>query len=251
LIRLIAVLVAALCLAPLLAGCGDAARLDALATQGRARVVEVVTGDLVRLSDGSDLKLAGVTAPRLDAPYGEASRERLARMVLGHDVELLSAGAARDPFGRKVAQLRLAKGRRWVQGRMLREGAVRVRTFPESRALAREMLRREGEARNEGRGLWALPAYQVKIAGEAAVAPPGFTLVEAQVGQVRTGGDSRLLDLGHGLSAVIPAQAIQDFDSAGRSPASLEGRLVRLRGYVRNGELRLDHPELLEILNPQ
>lgn len=245
--RIVAVLFAALCLT----ACGDAARLDALPTQGRAKVVEVVTGDMVRLSDGSDLKLAGVTAPKLDAPYGEASRERLAKMVLGHEVELLSAGAARDPFDRKVAQLRLAKGRRWVQGQMLREGAVRVRTFPESRALAREMLRREGEARNARRGLWALPSYRVMIAGEAAVAPPGFVLVEAQVGQVRTGTDSRRLNLGHGFTAIIPARAIHDFDSAGRSPASLEGRLVRLRGYVRDGELRLDHPEGLEILNPE
>ena len=246
-IRVVAVVLAALCLA----ACGDAARLDALATQGKARVVEVVTGDMVRLSDGSDLKLAGITAPRLDAPYGEASRERLAKMVLGQDVELLSAGAATDPFGRKVAQLRLAKGRRWVQGRMLREGAARVRTFPEARALAREMLRREAEGRNARRGLWALPAYRVLIAGEGAAAAPGFTLVEGQIGQVRTGSDSRLLDLGHGFSAVIPARAIQDFDSAGRSPASLEGRLVRLRGYVRDGQMRLDHPEGLEILNPQ
>ncbi len=246
-IRVLGVVVAALCLA----ACGDAARLDALSAQGKARVVEVVTGDMVRLSDGSDLKLAGITAPKLDEPYGEASRERLATMVLGQDVELMSAGAARDPFGRKVAQLRLAKGRRWVQGRMLREGAARVRTFPESRALASEMLRREGEGRNAGRGLWALPGYRVLIAREAAVAPPGFALVEAQVGQVRTGTDSRRLNLGHGLSAIIPARAIQDFDSAGRSPASLEGRLVRVRGYVRDGELRLDHPEGLEILNPQ
>jgi hypothetical protein len=68
---------------------------------------------------------------------------------------------------------------------------------------------------------------------------------------VRTATDSRRLNLGHGLSAIIPARAIQDFDSAGRSPASLEGRLVRVRGYVRDGELRLDHPEGLEILNPQ
>ncbi len=127
-IRALAVVFAAFCLTAPLAACGDAARLDALASQGKARVVEVVTGDMVRLSDGEDLKLAGVTAPKLDEPYGEASRERLATMVLGQDVELLSAGAARDPFGRKVAQLRLAKGRRWVQGRMLREGAVRVRT---------------------------------------------------------------------------------------------------------------------------
>ena len=76
-------------------------------------------------------------------------------------------------------------------------------------------------------------------------------VAEAQVAQVRTGTDSRVLDLGHGFSAEIPARAIQDFDSAGRSPASLEGRLVRVRGYLRDGRMRLDHPEGLEILNPQ
>ncbi|NBB14616.1 hypothetical protein GVN21_04480 [Caulobacter sp. SLTY] len=235
-----------------LSACGEAAKLDSLAAQGRARVVEVVTGDMVRLDDGSDLKLAGITAPKLSEPYGEASRERLADMVLGKDIELLSAGAAKDPFGRRLAQVRMAKGRRWVQGRMLREGAVRVRTFPESRALAGMMLRREGEARNKSDGLWALPRYRVLLPKEAVAATPGFALVEGQVGQVTTSGDARVLDLGHGFRAEIPARAIQDFDSAGRSPAALEGRLVRVRGYVgREGSMRLDHPETVEILNPQ
>jgi micrococcal nuclease len=244
-----------LCMAVLalaLAGCGEAAKLDSLAGQGRAKVVEVVSGDMVRLDDGSDLKLAGITAPKLSEPYGEASRERLANMVLGKDVELLSSGAAKDPFGRRLAQLRMAKGRRWVQGRMLSEGAVRVRTFPESRALASMMLRREGEARNKARGLWALPRYRVMLPNEALAATPGFALVEGQVGHVTTSGEARLLDLGHGFRVEIPARAIQDFDSAGRSPARLEGRLVRVRGYVgREGSMRLDHPEMVEILNPQ
>lgn len=243
--RLFALLICALALA----GCGEAARLDSLATQGKTRVVEVVTGDMVRTEDGLTVKLAGVTAPRLDAPYGEASRELLADMVLGQPVELLSAGAATDPFGRRVAQLRLAKGRRWVQGRMLKDGAVRVRTFPESRALAAMMLNREAQARNKGQGLWALPPYRVLIPAEAVVAAPGFALVEGQVRQVKTGTDARSLDLGRGFFVTIPARAIQDFDSAGRSPASLEGKLVRVRGTIGRGEgMRLDHPESLEIL---
>jgi len=246
--RLLPLLLAALALA----GCGEAARLDALAGQGRGRVVEVVTGDMVRLDDGSDLKLAGITAPKLSEPYGEASRERLAKMVLGKDVELLSAGAAKDPFGRRLAQLRMAKGRRWVQGRMLEEGAARVRTFPESRALAKMMLRREAQGRNRARGLWALPAYRVLLPTEVLARPPGFALVEGQVRQVTTGGEARFLDLGHGFIVEIPARAVQDFDSAERSPAELEGRLVRVRGYVsRGGTMRLDHPETVEILNPQ
>ncbi|MBX3478984.1 MAG: thermonuclease family protein [Caulobacter sp.] len=232
-----------------LGGCGEAARLDSLASQGKAKVVEVVTGDMVRTDAGETIKLAGITAPRLDDPYGEASRERLAEMVLGQQVELLAAGAATDPFGRRVAQLRLAKGRRWVQGRMLQEGAARVRTFPESRALASMMLDREAQARNRGRGLWTLLDYRVMIPAEAVKAAPGFALVEGQVLKVHTGADARLLDLGHGFTVRIPARAIQDFDSAGRSPAALEGQLVRVRGSIgRGGDMRLDHPEGVEIL---
>ncbi len=232
-----------------LAACGEAARLDALASQGHAKVVEVPSGDQVRLEDGRRVKLAGIVAPPLDQPYGEASRQLLAEMVLGQEIELLSSGAAADPFGRTLAQARLVRGRRWVQGRMLEQGAARVRTFNDSRALADMMLRREGQGRTRKRGLWALDDYRVLLAREAVAAPPGFYLIEAQVRQVRTGSDGRVLDLGSGLLGIIPARSIQDFDSAGRSPAALEGKLVRVRGYVRrDGEIRLDHPEMLEVL---
>jgi micrococcal nuclease len=245
LIRLACILLSALALA----ACGEAARLDGLASQGRAKVVEVPTGDMVRLDDGRTVKLAGITAPRLDAPYGEAARERLARMVLGQQVELLSAGAAQDPFGRTLSQLRMAKGRRWVQGRLLKDGAARVRTFSDSRALAPMMLNREASARNARQGLWALEDYRVLVPGEAVKAPPGFALVEGQVRQVRTGIDGRIVDLGRGFLVTIPAKAIEDFDSAGRSPAALEGKLVRVRGTInRDGQMRLDHPEGVEIL---
>lgn len=241
-------LVLALLASLFLTACGEAARLDALASQGRAKVVEAPTGDTLRLEDGRMVKLAGLWAPKLTEPYGESARQQLAEMVLGQEIELLAAGAKTDPFGRTLAQVRMVRGRRWVQGQLLENGAARVRTFSDSRALAALMLRREAEARNESRGLWRLPDYRVQLPVEAAQADPGFRLVEGQVRQVRTGVDSRTLDLG-GLRLIVPARAIADFDRAGRSPADLEGRLIRVRGYVgRDGDMRLDHPEAIEIL---
>ena len=64
---------------------------------------------------------------------------------------------------------------------MLEAGDARVRTWADNRALARPMLDAEARARLKGRGLWALPAYQVRLPDEAAARPFGFQLVEGRV----------------------------------------------------------------------
>lgn len=232
-----------------LAGCGEAARLDSLADQGRGQVVEVISGDSVRLDSGDVVKLAGITAPRWDQPGGEAARQALAGLTLGQTVELLSAGSREDPFGRRMAHLRRVKGRTWVQGRLLEDGAVRVRTFADSRALAGLMLAHEARARQGRRGLWADRGYQVRLPAEALAGPPGFVLVEGRVKSGWLESDGRRLDLGSGLVLALPARSLGDFDSAGLAPASLQGRLLRVRGYLgRDGEMRIDHPEAIEVL---
>lgn len=240
---LIAVLVALL-----LAGCGDGAALDRLAPAGRGRVVEVIAPDLVMLDDGEAVKLAGLASLPRAEPYAAEARAELDQLVLGKEVELLSGGAARDPFGRRVAHLRLVGGRGWVQGEMLEAGAGRVRTFPDNRALAREMLEREAKARRAERGLWALPIYRVRLPGEVRLAH-GFHIVEGRVSAVRRYGRGFELDVG-GLSADIPARAAADFEAAQKAPPTLAGKLIRIRGTVRQGpSMRLDHPEMVELLD--
>ena len=232
----------------LLTACGDGAALDRLAPAGRARVVEVIAPDLVVLDDGQTLKQAGLASFPAREPYAAEARAALAKIALGQEVELLSGGAARDPFERRVGHLRLVKGRRWVQGEMLAVGAGRVRTFPDNRALAGEMLEREAKARIAGRGLWALPAYQVRLPSETRTAR-GFQIVEGRVTGVRRLGRGFELDV-QGLTANIPANAAGDFESAGKAPPTLAGRLVRIRGTIRQGpSIRLDHPEALELLD--
>lgn len=248
-LRGLAGLAAGLLSALVLAGCGEAARLDSLADQGRGQVVEVMSGDSVRLDSGDVVKLAGITAPRWDQPGGEASRQALASLTLGQTVELLSAGSREDPFGRRLAHLRRVKGRTWVQGRLLEDGVVRVRTFADSRALAGLMLAHEARARQGRRGLWADRGYQVRLPAEALAGPPGFVLVEGRVKSSWLEADGRRLDLGSGLVLALPARSLGDFDSAGLAPASLQGRLLRVRGYLgRDGEMRIDHPEAIEVL---
>ena len=76
----------------------------------------------------------------------------------------------------------------------------------------------------------------------------GFQIVEGKVTTVRRDGRGFALDV-QGLSAAIPAYAVRDFEAAGKAPADLAGRLVRLRGAIRRGpSMRLDHPEMVELL---
>lgn len=235
----------------LLAGCGDRA-LDRLAQGEHAQVAEVPTGDQLVLGDGRRVKLAGIDAPKGDAPYAEAAREALRRLVAGRQVELLYGGAHQDPFGRTVAQVRTVGDRRWLEAALLDAGAARVRTYPDNRALARDMLEREAGARRGRRGLWAVAAYRVRLPGEVGPDAGGFQIVEGRVWRAGRFARGVFLDFGRNwretVSLEIPGQAMRDFRAAGLDPLQLEGRLIRARGTVQGRRLLIDHPEQIEVL---
>ena len=236
-----------------LAGCGDGVELDRLAAGPHARVASALSGDTLKLTTGAELRLAGVEAPHGSDPYAPQSRALLQGLAAGQDIERLYGGARADPTGREVAQARLSRGRRWLEGELLRAGAVRVRTFADNRALAKRMLDLEAGARKARRGLWALPAYQVRLPEEVAPGGEDFEVVEGRVVRVGRTGATTYLDFAQdwrrGLSVHIPRSAADDFDLANLDLSSLRGRLVRVRGLVRGGRtLWLDHPEALEVL---
>lgn len=234
-----------------LAGCGGDG-LDRLAAAGGGRVIEVRSGDVVVLDSGQPVRLAGVQAPYGDAPGAEAARAALDALALGQPVELLSGGALTDPTGRKVAHVRRAKGRLWLQGAMLDAGMSQVRTFADNRAMAAVMLEREAKARLAKKGLWADGRLKVLLPQEVAADQRGFCVVEGRVGRVRRiggGFDLDLIEAGRLVSGEVPPRAVADFAAAGKRPTELAGRLVRMRGNLRpGGQIWLDHPEAVEVL---
>ncbi|HTK34700.1 MAG TPA: thermonuclease family protein [Caulobacteraceae bacterium] len=239
----------------LLAGCGADAALDALPAGGRGRVTEIQAGDSLILAPGGLVRLAGVEAPKGEEPYAVEARAALARLALGHEIELLQGGERQDARGRILAQARETGRRTWLQGALLRQGAARVRTYPDNRALARAMLEEEAKARTARRGLWALPAYQVRLPQEVGPDQRGFVVVEGRVRRLwRDRGRVVLAfeDRSVGFAAEIPFVAQDDFSAGGMEPATLAGRLIRVRGVVsptpEGPRLWLDHPEQVEPL---
>ena len=235
-----------------LAGCGDGAALDRLAAGERGSVAQVRSGDVVVLRSGLVVRLAGLETPRRDEPGGEAALSDLRRLTEGREIELRYGGQRKDPFGRALAQVRLADGRRWVQCALLRDGMARVRTFADNRALARPMLACEAQARRHGRGLWASAANRVRLPGEIDDGASGFQIVEGKVVRATPTSAGVYLDFSdapRGFAVQVAGRAAPDLRKAGLAPGALAGRLIRVRGVIGgDGLMRVDHPEQIEVL---
>jgi endonuclease YncB( thermonuclease family) len=242
---------AGIALAAALAGCGGPG-VDQLAAGPTAVVTEVRNGDSVVLRGGQVVRLAGVEAPKGADPFADDARAALSKLVLGKSVRLMFGGARQDAYGRTLAQLKIAKGGAWVEKTLLEAGDARVHTWPDNRALARSMLDAEARARLNKRGLWALPAYQVRLPDEAAARPFGFQLVEGRVVSAAERDGVLRLDLERWIEAEVPREAQGAFTAAGLVLTDLPGKLVRIRGLVRPGSgeglMKLDHPEQVEVL---
>jgi micrococcal nuclease len=235
-----------------LQACGDGGQLDRLAAGERAKVAEVVDGDEIRLSNGLDVRLAGIDAPWADEPGGTAARAYLNALVLGREVQLFYGGARRDKRGRALAQVRLTDGRLWVEGAILSDGWARVRTFADNRALAAPMLEDEAHARVARRGLWAMPAYEVRLPQEVSPDTRGLQIVEGRVLTVTPTRSGLYLDFTpdkKGFAVLVAPHAAGDLAAAGIAAETLKGRLIRVRGVISYGEtMHIDHPELIEVI---
>ncbi|HEY4030224.1 MAG TPA: thermonuclease family protein [Caulobacteraceae bacterium] len=234
-----------------LAGCGGPG-VDQLAAGPKAIVTEIRSGDAVVLKTGQVVRLAGVEAPKGSDPFAREAREALSKLVLGREVQLMYGGARQDAYGRALAHLKLAKGGAWVEKVLLEDGDARVHTWPDNRALARPMLDAEARARVARRGLWGLPAYQVRLPDEAAARPFGFQVVEGRVTSAAERDGAVRLDIERWVEAEVPREAEGAFASSGLALVDLPGKLVRIRGLMRPGSgeglMKLDHPEQIEVL---
>ncbi|HKO07686.1 MAG TPA: thermonuclease family protein [Alphaproteobacteria bacterium] len=229
-----------------------------------ARVKAVIDGDTLELEDGRVVRLMGIMAakPPLDAeagrrwPLAERAGAALRELALGQEVRLVYAGRKSDRYGRLLAQLYRADGL-WLEGELLAQGLARVLTHKDNRALASAMLEREREARDKRRGLWAARSFAVLVPEEARRHLDSFELVEGKIDEVNRRGSHEFLRMGtdarSGFTAVLLPESKRLFAAAGIEPASLAGRRVRVRGFIRwwNGPIiEVSHPEQIELVEP-
>ena len=258
----IALVLAAGGLAMSQASAQEACRLEAV---GTAKVAAVRDGRTLALADGREARLAAIEVP---LPYGveaaaptaaQAAKSALENLAAGREVTLKRLGPAEDRYGRLMVHAFVTQdgAERSLQQILLAGGHARVAARVGDRACAAELLAAERAARAAKLGLWADPAYGPRQAEEAAALLDQrgrFTVVEGKVLSVREAGSTIYLNFGRRWSrdftVTILKRNARIFTAAGIEPKQLEGRRIRVRGWIerRGGPIvEAARPEQIEL----
>lgn len=257
--------------AAMLAGLGPASAqaCEALRLVNGGVVAAVTDGDTVVLDSGLVVRLIGTQAPKLPLgrdgfptwPLAPEAKSALEALVLNRPVQLGYGGEEVDRYERALAHLFLTDGAEapvWAQLHMVRAGLARVYSFPDNRECLDQLFAGEAQARAERLGIWADPYYSVRTAdrpAELAELAGNYELVEGRVLLADRSGSRVYLNFGRiwkeDFTIVIEAPALRLFERDGLDPLSLDGTLIRVRGWVdtRDGpRIEVTHPEQIEVL---
>ena len=154
---------ALLVLVALLGGAVPASGQPRAALQGV--VVRVVDGDTIHVRVGDrveKVRYIGVNTPEIhhprrgEEPGGRRAHAANRRLVDGRRVRLELDVQSRDRYGRLLAYV--WAGDRMVNAELVRLGYAQVMTVPPNVRHQALFLKLQRNAREAGRGLWALPA---------------------------------------------------------------------------------------------
>lgn len=235
-------------------------------TAGSGKVNAVLDGRTFVLEEGRELRLAGIEVPTTmhgakdAAPLAAAQTAKVALEELIGDraVRLKHLSPEADRYGRALVHVFVPRdnSETWVQHAMLAEGHARVATRLDP-ACAKELLAAEAAARAAGRGLWADPQFRLRPAEDPAdiLGDRGrFALIEGKVLSVRESGGTVYLNFGRrwtrDFAVTVLKRNERRFTAAGMELKKLEGRRVRIRGWVeeRGGpRIEAHGPEQIEI----
>ena len=226
-----------------------------LTTIGTANVAAVRDGRTLLLSDGRELRLAGIEVT-------DDSHAALQTLVAGRPLRLErlgteSLGPERDRYGRLVAFAFVGDANESVQQELLKQGHARVSARVGDKACADALLTVERAARAARRGLWADPNFAPLSAENLTglQAERGrFALVEGKVLSVRESGATIYVNFGRrwtrDFTVIILRRLSRAFTAAGIEPKKLEGRRIRVRGWLeqRGGPIiTAEAPEQIEL----
>jgi endonuclease YncB( thermonuclease family) len=199
---------------------------------GAGTVAAVRDGRTILLADGREVRLAGIEV-------GDGARAALQLLAGERGLRLEQLGPERDRYGRLVALVYTDDQVASVQQTMLEQGHARVSARVGNRACADMLLHAERGARAARRGLWSDPNFAPLRSQDTVritAARGEFSLVEGKVLSVRESGATIYLNFGRrwtrDFTVTIPKRLRREFAAAGIDPKQLEGRPVRIRGWV-------------------
>ena len=193
-------------------------------------------------ASAADVKLADVRLLEGAAPFVEAF---LARPGLRFEPE----PARLDRHGRRLAHI--FSGPLWLQRELVARGLAAVAPPLVSRERALALLRLERRARISEPGLWERNEARITAADRARSVLDRFAIVEGRVLSVARGFRSNFVNFGEDWREDFTIYLKRGRISRAFPRESLEGRRIRVRGWVlySNGPaIDLADPLYLEVL---
>ena len=203
--------------------------------QGEGRVAAIVDARSLRLTDGREIKLAGIEPVASDAINRTGA---LSSLVTGRDVSLRGADDTPDRYGRQPAFVFVGGAENPVQIELLAQGEALVSADVADKDCAASLLAAEAAARGEKRGVWAGSAVikNAESPGDILAGNGRFMLVEGKVLSVRQAGATTYLNFGRNwtrdFAVTISRRVLPSLQAAGIAPKSLENRRIRVRGFI-------------------
>ncbi len=197
-------------------------------SQGEGRVTVVIDERTFRLSDGREVRLAGVEPVAGHKAGGTAA---LAAIVAGREVTLSGDDDTPDRYGRQPAFVFLPGSDTPVQAVLVAQGKALVSADVTDKDCIATLFAAEAEARRGRRETWADPAAIKNAAGIGR-----FAVVEGRVLSVRQAGGTTYLNFGRNwtqdFAVTISRRVAATLEAAGIGLKSLERRRIRVRGWV-------------------
>lgn len=220
-----------------------------------AAVAAVRDGRTIALDDGRDVRLAGIEVPEPEETGADAARRTL-DSLLG-DRRIAFSGGTTDRYGRIVVFGYPGTGGPSLQEAMLASGYARRAAQPVRQDCNAALIAAEQDARQARRGLWAEAAFaplQADLPATVTGAQGRFAVVEGTVLSVRESRGVIYLNFGRrwtrDFTAIVLKRNQRHFAAAGITLTALEGRRIRVRGWIeqRSGPvIEATTPEQIEL----
>jgi hypothetical protein len=212
--------------------------------QGEGRVTAIIDARTIRLDDGREVRLSGIETNVAGLNNDPSA---LASLIAGRDVTLQGEDDRPDRYGRQAGLVFLAGAPNPIQIELLSKGAaVRALTVP-NRDCSAEWATAENRARDDRIGLWGSSSAtkNAEMPGDILADTGRLAIVEGKVLSARQAGATFYINFGRrwtrDFAVTISRRMMPSFEAAGFDFKALEGKTVRVRGWVeKRGGPRID-----------
>jgi hypothetical protein len=230
---------------------------------GKADVLEVISPQTMKLSNGDIIHLVGLhftdDTPQDAGPFALTALKILKDMLEGETVLIYQTRqkdrGRTNRMGHVLAHIVRQKDMAWAQGTLAGLGLAQVQTSLRNPEMAAQLYALERYARKEKLGIWAKDA-QVLTPEGAKDYVNSFQIVEGVIESAALKKNRVYLNFGNSwrddFTVSIPPAHRREFSKAGLNPFDWNGQRVRVRGWVEdyNGPyIEIDHPAAIELLS--